>query len=484
MACVTEVVRDYYGNPVQYTVQRIDRSTRHCALHECEAVELDGEGRAARRFRRERVRLKYAQPHAQPPPPPPTPASVSPMVVSPMAVSPVQEQLANLDLTPAPPAPPEAPPAPPSKPPCPPWNDLLDSPSNSPPASPSDKEPLRLKWRVADTPIKGQWDHHACNVMASMGESQDLQLTYNFPHLYASFQHKLYICNVDAKILLLMAEMQQADCNSHPPQATNLVCHHDITNTVICSYKHQYKLQLGFPNDTQVVLRIENDAEPAFWTEVTLEVANIDLYPLRPADTVYLHPSLGVTLQPFGVLGSALTPTGIEQRSTPHAGDDGGCAIVDPAGLHFIQNGPQGAGGAAGQIYRWLQLGSQFPPSVRDQITRAGEAKFNMYYGNHHSAVMEVLPIHKPIIHVVGPNFQHTPDIHQQDALAQLKEAYTNIFKEAAANATSYAISITRLRLLPVSGGIFAGPGAVEATPRAMRTHLSKPYRMRAHWAY
>eukprot|EP00969_Alexandrium_andersonii_P299520 13242023-Alexandrium_andersonii.AAC.1 len=55
-------------------------------------------------------------------------------------------------------------------------------------------------------------------------------------------------------------------------------------------------------------------------------------------------------LAPYGVLG-----WDDEKPIAQEPGSD--MVIVDPAGLHHIRNqGPQGAGAAAGSIYRWLGL--------------------------------------------------------------------------------------------------------------------------------
>lgn len=61
-----------------------------------------------------------------------------------------------------------------------------------------------------------------------------------------------------------------------------------------------------------------------------------------------------IGVRPFGVLGTAMSSSGSVRKVAQ--GPVPGLAILDPAGLHFIRNGPKGAGGAAGQIYRWLEI--------------------------------------------------------------------------------------------------------------------------------
>ena len=75
-----------------------------------------------------------------------------------------------------------------------------------------------------------------------------------------------------------------------------------------------------------------------------------------------------LAIRPFGVLGTRLTAIGavkkVGQAPVP------GFPIVDPSGLPFIRNGPRGAGGASGEIYRWLGIADEesFPTPVREAI--------------------------------------------------------------------------------------------------------------------
>lgn len=132
----------------------------------------------------------------------------------------------------------------------------------------------------------------------------------------------------------------------------------------------------------------------------------------------------------------------------------GDTAFVDPAGLVYIQDaGPRGAGGAAGAIYQFLGIraDASFPEPVRAEVTEEGRAKLHSYS----------LPGGDTAhcIHVVGPDLRFQPDgIESPPALYEhavtcLAAAYSSVLREFAA-----ASSLGALRLLPVSGGIFAGP--------------------------
>eukprot|EP00747_Dinoflagellata_sp_TGD_P140066 gnl/TRDRNA2_/TRDRNA2_175969_c1_seq8.p1 gnl/TRDRNA2_/TRDRNA2_175969_c1~~gnl/TRDRNA2_/TRDRNA2_175969_c1_seq8.p1 ORF type:complete len:195 (+),score=37.95 gnl/TRDRNA2_/TRDRNA2_175969_c1_seq8:441-1025(+) len=134
-----------------------------------------------------------------------------------------------------------------------------------------------------------------------------------------------------------------------------------------------------------------------------------------------------------------LTGTGEMVRNAPEP--DSQIAIVDPAGLPFIQtDGPSLAGGAAGVIYQWLGIGEElsFPEPVRSAIQAPLQAKFHKYG-------------EKKCIHVVGPDFNREEDCTRQQALAELAEAYRAAFAEFSASGER------SFRLLPLSGGIFAG---------------------------
>merc|ERR1719356_608429 len=98
-----------------------------------------------------------------------------------------------------------------------------------------------------------------------------------------------------------------------------------------------------------------------------------------------------------------------------------GLPVLDPAGLKHIQHsGPRGAGGAAGEIYRWLGISDldAFPQPVRRGIQSPLQAKMH-FYGL------------KACLHVVGPNFNGR-GCSRDEALAELSEAYGAALREFA----------------------------------------------------
>ena len=147
-----------------------------------------------------------------------------------------------------------------------------------------------------------------------------------------------------------------------------------------------------------------------------------------------------VAVRPFGVLGTSMTSTGTVKKVAPAPAP--GLPILDPAGLGFVKSGPKGAGGASGQIYRFLGIDKdeEFPAPVRAAIQAPLQAKLH-YYGL------------KGCIHVVGPNFNQR-DCTKDEALGELTEAYSAVLREFA------TARLGGLRMLPISGGIFAGPFA------------------------
>ena len=154
-------------------------------------------------------------------------------------------------------------------------------------------------------------------------------------------------------------------------------------------------------------------------------------------------PKFGVgsfVIVPYGVLGTRMMANGAVVNKAPPPSVET-CAFVDPAGLPYIQQfGPSGAGGAAGAIYRFLGISNDpaFPADVVEAVKATGQAKAHRYASG-------------TCIHVVGPNFNLEP-CGYDDARARLSLAYENVLREYA------ACDAPALRLLPISGGIFAGP--------------------------
>ena len=146
-----------------------------------------------------------------------------------------------------------------------------------------------------------------------------------------------------------------------------------------------------------------------------------------------------VRLQPYGVLGTRLTTDGgVIRKAEPPGGSIG---FVDPAGLDYIQSGPSGAGGAAGAIYRFLNISEDpsFPDAVSAAITAPGHAKHHRY---------ALADGHVDCVHVVGPDLR-TGDYNWERAVRTLATAYEGVLRESA--------QLHTLRLLPISGGIFSG---------------------------
>jgi len=137
----------------------------------------------------------------------------------------------------------------------------------------------------------------------------------------------------------------------------------------------------------------------------------------------------------------------VEKASRP----DQTIAFCDPAGLPFIQHyGPQMAGGASGALYAFLGIrdSEAFPDPVRQAVTTIASAKYHQYGMLH-------------CIHTVGPNFnmgkEDGTQYTREEAIDELATAYRNVLREFAMASVGDDGPFT-LRLLPISGGIFAGP--------------------------
>mmetsp|Transcript_69875 Transcript_69875/g.227427 ORF Transcript_69875/g.227427 Transcript_69875/m.227427 type:complete len:240 (-) Transcript_69875:60-779(-) len=152
----------------------------------------------------------------------------------------------------------------------------------------------------------------------------------------------------------------------------------------------------------------------------------------------------------YGVLGnSSVAPAVGAVAREP----DEETAFVDPAGMHHIQNttdGPSGASGAAGAIYSWLGISTrkEFPPVVRQAITAPLLAKF---YGYGEPGRPK-----RNCIHAVGVDFRTMPQTSRSEAVAQLAQAYCNILVQFCES------GLRKLRLLPMSGGVFSGPWSLD----------------------
>ena len=158
---------------------------------------------------------------------------------------------------------------------------------------------------------------------------------------------------------------------------------------------------------------------------------------IGPQDQGRLSFLRGLRVVPYGILGRSSEQSMTEPPKGPEPGPS--VVILDPAGLHHIHGSPAGAGGAAGQIYKWLRIDGwpAFPEPVRDAIDRPLKAKYHAY-GT------------KRCVHVVGPDFRGR-DLTHDEAITELAAAY------AAALWEFVASGMPCFRLLPVSSGIFAG---------------------------
>ena len=164
----------------------------------------------------------------------------------------------------------------------------------------------------------------------------------------------------------------------------------------------------------------------------------------------------GIKTRPFGVLGQQMTLTKDFLTHAPEPAAVPGCCFVDPAGLHHIQppGGPSGAHGAAGAIYKSIGISNDasFPADVIEAVKKTGDAK---YHGYAKEATGETVHV----IHAVGPDLRKDFDpegapgvgFTRAQGVEALGRAYKNILVEFLASGQPM------LRLLPVSGGIFAG---------------------------
>ena len=169
----------------------------------------------------------------------------------------------------------------------------------------------------------------------------------------------------------------------------------------------------------------------------------------------------------YGVLGVRTMPRDLDgpvflRPPTEQVADlpDENTCIVDPAGLMYIQSvGPSGAGGASGAIYKFLQINGDesFPTDVKERVKNVGDAAYHAYQRADAAAAH--------VIHTVGPDFRGCGTFREEDAVEQLARVYANVLREWINCGAS------TLRLLPVSGGIFAGkfkPHMAELTIAAL----------------
>ena len=167
-------------------------------------------------------------------------------------------------------------------------------------------------------------------------------------------------------------------------------------------------------------------------------------------------------IRPYGVLGKQLTKkkagetkaTEIQNAEYPTADS---YAFCDPAGLKYIKNESdvEYAEGASSAIYKWLQIknnstvketiNNSFSENVKKGITKETDAKYAEYTTSQNKNVK--------CIHIVGPDFRTANDKKEDinNAIERLSTAYCNVLIEFILT------EAPALRLLPISGEIFAG---------------------------
>jgi len=209
------------------------------------------------------------------------------------------------------------------------------------------------------------------------------------------------------------------------------------TTTAVPAEEERPALQPQLTVATTTALPVEE--RPALQPQLTLATTTALPTEERPVPQPRLRPAtttgppaeeikINVAVVPYGVLDRAPN----EQT-----------AIVDPAGLWFIWNNrPDEAGGASGAIYHRLGIAYRgaFSEDVRS-ITEISEAKSKFYKG------------YFDVIHVAPPKLAEVQS--ELEACKKLVDSYKNVFREFASGVTEH--NLTELRLLPISGGIFAG---------------------------
>jgi hypothetical protein len=142
-----------------------------------------------------------------------------------------------------------------------------------------------------------------------------------------------------------------------------------------------------------------------------------------------------------------------EKGDAPIDGDQRGVVIVDPAGMHFIKNGPDDAKGASRAIYNFLDI-TTFPTHVTRKIQKEGDAACCKY------EVPGKKGETRHVVHVVGPDFTQITkkEVLWHEAVKRLGTAYANAINEA-----EELKDVTAVRLPVISGGIFAGKFGYDA---------------------
>ena len=140
-----------------------------------------------------------------------------------------------------------------------------------------------------------------------------------------------------------------------------------------------------------------------------------------------------INILPYGILGEA------GNLDVPED-----CIIIDPAGLNFIKGIPQEAGGASGEIYKYINLRDRFPDDIITNINKTGDVAYHKYNN-------EGKDIH--VIHVIGPDLRKEEfnKLKSGEIEMILSDIYTKIIHIFC------KLKFNKLRLLPISGGIYSG---------------------------
>ena len=161
-----------------------------------------------------------------------------------------------------------------------------------------------------------------------------------------------------------------------------------------------------------------------------------------------------VQLTPGSVFGKQLSITGKMVDSVKI--DLNNTAIVDPAGLDHVRppGRPSGAGGFSKEIYRRVGISGDkaFPREVVENVKKVGDAFPHGY--RYERGVLDV-------IHTVGPDFRVLPKgeatYPRGLARSQLATVYGNVLRAYLDVHEDTYRTVRRLRLVPISGGVFAG---------------------------
>ena len=140
---------------------------------------------------------------------------------------------------------------------------------------------------------------------------------------------------------------------------------------------------------------------------------------------------------------------------------DQNTVLVDPAGLPFIQGDVaiDMAGGASGAIYETIGIHG-FPAEVMKSITAHTDAAWWQYENKASPSSPYV------VIHVAGPDFRRNKRTAQY-RLKKLTFAYYNVLL-CMVQIMEVDKKRRKLRLLPISSGVFAG--AIRATTMIRHT--------------